>query len=379
MNKNKVIILTHPLFSNYGGLMQAYALQKVVRDWGFDVVTASGSAIKPSWKRIYTWLYLPLRQFWMKRTGQWQEQQRQKQIRNKYTSAFIDKHIRTVNFFQGKSVPSKSMANAFDTYIVGSDQVWRKQYMNLRTYFLGFLRNDGRKHKIAYAASFGVDNLNDWTQDELKDCRQLIQQFSSVSVREEQGLDLCKRLLGREAVWVLDPTMLLQREQYIELIPNTIKATESKVFCYFLDKDARKTAIAANIGKQLGVGVHHHLPDKFDRLRYGRHDGYSFPPVEDWLAGFRDASFVVTDSFHGTVFSILFGKPFICIGNRERGSARFTSLLKQFNLERRIISADTEITPDMLTPIDYAPVYKHLENLRKQSMTFLHDALQLSN
>ena len=379
MNKKKVIILTHPLFSNYGGLMQAYALQKVVREWGFDVVTARSSARKPSWKSVYTWLYLPLRQFWMKCTGQWQEQQRQKQIRNQYTSSFIDKHIRTVNFFQGKSSPTKSMANAFDIYIVGSDQVWRKQYMNLRTYFLGFLRNDSAILKIAYAASFGVDNLNDWTQDELKDCRRLIQQFCAISVREEQGLDLCKRLLGREATWVLDPTMLLQREQYTELIPDSLKATESNVFCYFLDKDDRKTAIAACIGKQLGVSVHHHLPDKFDRLRYGHHDGYSFPPVENWLAGFRDASFVVTDSFHGTVFSILFGKTFLCIANKERGTARFTSLLKQFNLEQRIIRPDAEITPDMLKSIDYASVYEHLEQLRKQSITFLHDALQLSN
>lgn len=247
--------------------------------------------------------------------------------------------------------------------------------MNLRTYFLGFLSGDDTKRKIAYAASFGVDNLDDWSQSELRDCRKLIQQFHAVSVREEQGLDLCQRLLGHEAQWVLDPTMLLSKEQYLQLIPDDIEKKAPGVFCYFLDKDDKKTNFASRVGLHLGLSVSHFLPAKFDELRYGPHDGYSFPSVEEWLAGFRDAAFVVTDSFHGTVFAILFGKPFLCIGNKKRGTARFTSLLRLFGLEQRIIEADAEISQTLLSPIDYKEVNGRLEEMRQSSTNFLRQAL----
>lgn len=117
----KVIILTHPLFFNYGGLMQAYALQKTVASMGFDVVTAKSNAKSPSWKQIYTWLYLPLRRLWLKSTGKWQQRKLQQQLRAKNTSRFIEKNIRTTDFFRGKAAPKRETADLYDVYIVGSD------------------------------------------------------------------------------------------------------------------------------------------------------------------------------------------------------------------------------------------------------------------
>lgn len=372
----KVIILTHPLHYNYGGLMQAYALQKTVRDMGYHVVTAKSAARQPSWKRIYTWAYHPLRQLVWKATGKWQEQERQRQLRSLHTSKFIESHIDTVEFFCGRTRPRRAMANAFDIYIVGSDQVWRRFFMNIRTYFLDFLKNDTSKIKIAYAASFGMDNLDDWTPQELEACRQLIQQFDAVSVREEQGKELCSHLLGREAKWVLDPSMLLTCEQYKQLIPSDTAVGEREVFCYFLDKDEDKTQFAEEVANQLENKVFHFLPDKFDFLGYGPSIGYTFPPVESWLKGFRDADFVITDSFHGTVFSILFSKPFLCIGNPARGTSRFTSLLGQMGLENRLVSAKERIDIMSLPEIDYVKVQGKLNDLRLQSLSFLKEALR---
>ena len=355
--------------------MQAYALQKTVKDMGFDVVTAKSIAAKPTWRRMYTWAYYPLRRLVWKATGKWQEQERQRLLRSKYTDTFIEQHINTVDFFCGHSKPRKKLADSYDIYIVGSDQVWRKFFMNIRTYFLDFLKNDTSKIKIAYAASFGMENLDDWTDKEMEDCRQLIQKFNAVSVREEQGKEMCLRLLGRNAEWVLDPSMLLTCEQYKTLIPLDMETGERNVFCYFLDKDDHKTRFASDVAAQMGLDTFHFLPDRFDYLGFGSHDDYSFPSVESWLKGFRDAGFVITDSFHGTVFSILFSKPFLCIGNTKRGISRFTSLLRQMDLENRLVSANDRIDIKSLPTIDYAKVQRTLNELRQQSFSFLRNAL----
>ena len=100
-----------------------------------------------------------------------------------------------------------------------------------------------------------------------------------------------------------------------------------------------------------------------------------FPSVSKWLAGFRDASFVVTDSFHGTVFSIIFNKPFISIANKKRGVSRFTSLLKIFGLENRLISSREEISDHLLDGIDFDRINDIKEEWQKKSLGFLKDNL----
>ena len=149
-------------------------------------------------------------------------------------------------------------------------------------------------------------------------------------------MGLCREHFGVEALHVLDPTMLLDKEDYIRLIEAAgTPKSKGTLLNYILDETSEKRALIERIAKEKGLvpfRVNSRVEDRTapieERIQ---------PPVEKWLRGFYDAEFVVTDSFHACVFSILFGKPFVVVGNKERGIARFESLLKMFGLEDRLV------------------------------------------
>lgn len=206
-----------------------------------------------------------------------------------------------------------------ETLIVGSDQVWRPMYNDcLYDMFLQFAENFKGK-KIAYAASFGVDNW-EFTDEQTKICSSLIKQFDAISVRESSGKSLCKKYWVIDAVNVLDPTLLVNKDDYIKICADIPVVKERYLAAYILDSSDRVNEIIAEEADKRGLIVRRYSADAKAELT-----------VEEWISIFRDASFVVTDSFHGTVFSILFEKPFRCVANRDRGNARFEDLLDKYN------------------------------------------------
>lgn len=369
----KIAILTLPLITNYGGILQAYALQAVLKRMGHEVWTEKRKEkplrlmgrIKMFIKRILG----PIRKIYYA-TG------KQDGIIFRYTDSFIYKYIATteVRDFNIKEVSKK---NKFDAYIVGSDQVWRPGYSSyLPNYFLDFVTGEKVK-RIAYAASFGTSKWK-FSPEQTKQCSMLLKEFDAVSVREDSGVELCNKYLGMRAVHLLDPTMLLKKEDYIRLVElEQTSAFENKLMTYILDQSEEKQQILQRISTALNLNSIVVLPEKnFWQVGTKGIDKCIFPPVTNWLRGFMDANYVVTDSFHGVVFSIIFNKPFIAILNEDRGEARFVSLLKMFDLEERLVYSLNDVTDELINSIiDFGSVNRIWEKEREKAMVFFNTAL----
>ena len=176
-----------------------------------------------------------------------------------------------------------------------------------------------------------------------------------------------------DAVHVLDPTMLLSKDDYLKLIESEDRpCSADMLLTYVLDRAPEKNEIINKIGNALHLTPYENGPVKyFSNIVENNVPECVFPSVSGWLAGFRDAQFVVTDSFHGTVFSIIFNKPFVAILNSERGASRFISLLCILGLENRLISTVGEVSEEHLRPIDYTEVNKILNEWKLKSINYL--------
>ena len=308
----KIAILTMPLLDSYGGILQNYALQLILKKLKINSITLDiPFPSVPFWRFICSTIKtIAYRCVGKKRVFV----KRKKNTRNSSFFDFVHQHIETVFF---KNYDNIRVAG-FDSIIVGSDQVWRPKYnYRIEDMFLKFAEKLSIK-RIAYAASFGVDNW-EYTPKQTFECAALAKKFDAISVREESGINLCKQHLGVDATWVLDPTLLLDKEDYCEISKDIPAVKEKILAAYILDKNDTVRTQCESIAAEQGLSL------KF--FEAGTNATLSVP---EWLAMFRDASYVVTDSFHGTVFSIIFGKEFKCLYNKSRGSARFDSLLKLY-------------------------------------------------
>lgn len=312
----KIAIITLPLLNNYGGNLQNFALQKVLVKLGHKPTTIDFLRIPTCsfWIQICSWVKTILFFFIGKKRPFYRYSY--KGIRKKISENFLDRYIcKTEKCYKYKS---KQLIGC-DAIIVGSDQVWRPKYnYRITNMFLDFCENRKALKRIAYAASFGVDKW-EYSIKQTDDCANLAQKFDAISVREESGVKLCKANFGVDATWVLDPTMLLDKEDYCEVCKDVPAAKERFLAAYVLDKNDAIRTQCESIASERGL-----------TLKFFEANSNASLSISEWLAMFRDASYVVTDSFHGTVFSIIFGKEFKCLYNKSRGSARFDSLLKLY-------------------------------------------------
>jgi hypothetical protein len=296
-----------------------------------------------------------------------------------HTNRFLNENIAVTELLKSENDFHKLEKYGFNAYIVGSDQVWRPKYSpNLKNHFLGFLNGNSTVKRISYAASFGVDEW-EYTPKQTLKCINLAQQFHSISVREDSAIDLCKKYLGVNAVQHIDPTMLISREEYIQLVEkDKIAKHKGQLLVYVLDLSDEKKKIISEVSNELGLTVTSTMPESsFKEAGSKNVEKCIFPSVTNWIRGFMDAEFVITDSFHGTVFSIIFNKPFIAVGNKKRGMTRFISLLKMFNLENRLVEkADENIKAILNDKIDFAGINKMLETKKTEAVTYLENALK---
>lgn len=363
----KIGILTLPLHTNIGGILQAYALQKVVKDLGHDVETIDLSCTS-NLSRFFTLKRFILRYLLGRKNLNIHEKREIEYSfsqRTKNTSIFVNKYIkrRIVNDY--RDINSKD----YDVIIVGSDQVWRPGYWkNIDDVFLNFAYKWNIK-RIAYAISFGSEKW-EFTEKQTLECSELARLFNAISVREDSAVDLCEKMLGVNSIHVLDPTMLMTKNDYLNIIPaDYIKQDSNNLMYYILDKTPEKEKICNFICEKLNLT----LDDKTSET-----ENVKLPlnqriqiPVEEWLSGFVNAEYVFTDSFHGCVFSIIFNKPFFVYLNEGRGSARYYSLLRMFGLENRIVSKLDEIDQIVGTDIDWGCVNNILNQKRDLSYNFL--------
>jgi hypothetical protein len=377
----KICVVTLPFNSNYGGILQAYALQSALKKMGHEVATVRRySTSMPLKLKVFSFarrsiLRTLFRKDVVVRTWPTKKENR---IISEHTNRFIEANISTTDWIRFECNFGKLRKNGFDAYVVGSDQVWRPKYApKLSNHFLGFVDKNSNARKIAYAASFGVDKW-EFAPNQTKKCSKLLQRFDAVSVREDSGISLCRDYLGVSAVQTLDPTLLLSKEEYTELAGQVkLPGFANKLVIYVLDMSEEKKKIIQKVTGILNLESASIMPDAvFRDAGPKKVKDCIFPPVENWIRGFMDASFVVTDSFHGTVFSILFNKPFLALGNANRGMTRFVSLLKIFGLEERLVLKDSDQLAEIIrTPVDFNRVNNILSAKRNESLQFLKQNL----
>jgi polysaccharide pyruvyl transferase WcaK-like protein len=383
----KICILTQPLGKNYGGIMQAFALQKVLKDMGHDVFTLDLPLRKNLyWKtknfawRVFSKLVLRKKHISIFHS---QPNEKEKHIIQQHTLSFVKDNIVLTEHIPTPQKIGKLKKYNFEAYIVGSDQVWRPRYSpGITTFFLSFVQNIENIKRIAYAASFGVDEW-EFPSGLTTKCKKLIEKFDAVSVREKSGIKLCNNYLDVTAEFVLDPTLLLERKDYVTLIEkNPMPTNENSLMVYVLDKTPFKKSVIEKVQQILGLEINSVMAEKkFYYKDYKDIEQCVLPPVEKWLRGFLDAEFIVTDSFHGTVLAIIFNKPFITIGNKGRGLARFYSILEVFNLQNRFVMEEDNINIESIITslIDYDKVNNILDLERNRSFEFLISALNEKN
>lgn len=357
-------IITQPLLNNYGGTLQNYALQQAVRKLGADVVTLDYMPHKSYAHVLRSLVYNVL----LSLKGQNRTiEECLPPKRDLRIKAFLDAYVSCTHPIK------KYTQKLIDDYnlngiIVGSDQVWRPKYNPdvIEDMFVGFAEQLDIK-RISYAASFGVSS---WEYDSRlqKRCAYLLKKFDAVSVREDDGVSLCKQYLGVDACVVPDPTLLLEKEDYQTFLGMVCKDDRKYLYSYILNNNIEKNSYVKRLSENLN------LPTQTATVKRVLECS-----IEQWISNIAHAEFVVTDSFHGTVFSIIFHKPFIVIDNSRRGSSRISSLLKSTGLENRMLCESN--LNNVLLPsdqVDWLNVENKLNVLRNIGNQFLRKNLNFS-
>ena len=312
----KIAIITLPLHGNYGGILQNYALQTVLKRMGYFVETITFPMKRelPYWKMPLAYSKRIISKYILHRRElpilceQWYNWTYPLFLHN--VLAFIETHVsrRCVNSFV------EIGEDDYDVLIVGSDQVWRPKYFghSIKDAYLGFAEDWRKVKRVAYAVSFGTD-VWEYTSKQTQKCVTLAALFNGISVREEAAVTLCQEHLHVNAKHVLDPTLLLNEEDYVNLFKDKpLVMARGQLLTYVLDETPEKTRIIARAAEHFNYKVYQansRYEDKTAPLRERIQ-----PSVEQWLKDFYEAKFIITDSFHACVFSILFQKPFIMMG-----------------------------------------------------------------
>jgi hypothetical protein len=369
----KIAVLTYNFNNNYGGMLQSYAMLETLKRLNHEPELLLVPSIDLSKKARFK--HLLKKYFFSYLSSKWKDNEQKGKI-EKNTHYFIEKYItpKTKPIYT-KNHFSKITGNNYDAYLVGSDQVWRARVYRYIDYaFFGFVKSD-EPIFLSYAASFGVDTW-DYTEEQTSRFKKQLQRFKGVAVREDSGVELCKQYFDKEAIHVLDPTMLLDADDYRKIAKQENEPNHpGKLLTYILDVNEDKQSIIDLASKELGFeSFKVNLKPKVQMRSL---EDKAYPTVTAWLKGFDNAEYVITDSFHGCVFAILFNKPFIAYGNKARGMARFNSLLKMFGLEDRLVVSKEEATIAKIKhEIDWDSVNSKLKDYRNISQNYLLDTLQ---
>ena len=273
-----------------------------------------------------------------------------------------------------------ALNDTLDTFIIGSDQVWRWRYTACcgLAYFLDYVRGDRRK--VAFASSFGIET-EERPAESVERARHYLQAFDAVSVREKSGVDILQEHYGVEGEWVLDPVFLCRMEDYDALCECAERQESPYVLSYVLEPDDairhHIAAISAECGAQAVNMVNAQMDIEEAQRRFGTEQIARDVSPEQWVRNIRDCDFFITDSFHGVCFALMFNSPFLCVAPPVRGRTRFDSLLGLVGLQRCMLSPDytEEEWNAAVAPIDWAQVNGILQRERERARAWLKNAL----
>lgn len=358
----KIGLLSPHYAFNYGAALQAFALKEYLRSVGHDAIILN--------RRPAHQCAIP------SRLGRMARKLEEYSKRNSFLK-FEREHL------QPKTAPvifPKDWDNigldSFDAVIVGSDQVWRDDYafnsfgFNMFLDFVG----DGIK-RISYAPSLGKDSWNS-TPEKTERVHELLKKFDAISVREGSSTKVLKDKFGVDSRLVVDPTLLLTAADYERILSLQRKAVPY-IATYILDYDEEFKRNIARLSEKLGL-PHRDIVARTPKGKLSTilNRFRTVSSVEGWVENIANAEYVVTNSFHGMVFSIIFRKQFIVVMNVNRGAERFKSLLKMFGLEDRLIdTSDSDYARHFERKIDYSKIEPQIEQWREMSKQYLAEAL----
>ena len=362
-------------YFNYGNRLQNYAVQEILKSIGYTVETIVNTQrssnkntsnklknlsklrnknVRSILKAIKRRLFLIINK---KKISSLNSEKYRK------FKDFSNKYINETDFIISDNNIPKYINDDYDFFIVGSDQVWNPHYRKGSS--IDFLTFAQKEKRISFSASFGVSQIPDVFKE---DYSKWLCDFKAISVRENAGFDIVKNLTGKEAEVLLDPTLLIQKENWINISKESKKKPSKRyILTYFLghkkDTISKKIIEIANRKDLEIVNLASIKDDKF----------YTCDPAE-FLDFIKSAEIFFTDSFHGVVFSILFSKPFIVLKRGEMNS-RIDTLLNKFDLVDRKwenIRFDEDIFK-----IDFSHVELILENERQKAINYLQNALTI--
>ena len=321
--------------SNYGALLTAYAIQFLINELEYDPLLIDNSYRHNSL------------------------------ISEIFAKNFKQRYLKTSNRVYLYS-DLNNLNKKSNIFITGSDQILRPiaARERLSQYLQDFVSVDSKK--ITMAASFAVDKktlLEETDFQILEKMKTSLKSFDFVSVREKSGVEICKDLFDIDAEWIIDPVFIMNKFNYDKLIKNSTKDFSNKIVSYVLDPNKKYNK------------AYKYLEKKYNRKILKT--AYSNISVENWLASIKNCEFLITDSFHGMCFAIIFNKPFICITNQKRGATRFESILEMLNIENQCINDINEIyEKDCIFKIDYEKVNRRITEEAQRGLDFLKKTLE---
>lgn len=364
---------------NYGQLLQCYALQRTLRDMGHKAYL-----IRYGFHEVF-FHWIKKNNFMTKHGLQSVKKQLKKQFGRKklasercfdsFRDRYIERSFRTYNSLSElRHHPPKA-----DCYIAGSDQVWAQllSIENNRSFFLDF--GPSSIKRVSYAPSFALVNYPDELKSRLAE---QLSKFDAISVREQSGVDIC-RSVGFEANLVLDPSLLVCVSIYEKMMKRP--SFSNYCFVYHVNLTSKEELFwdrFHSYNKNSGLASVATFANPTEGVNMELLDGanYVYPTIESWLGLVHEAEYVLTSSFHGLVFSILFHKPFVVCLRREglfAGNDRVMTMLEMFDLEDRVVKSETQDIDAILSkPIDWAYVDAVLDQKKKESFAFLKNALK---
>jgi hypothetical protein len=371
----KVGIITFHRTTNYGGILQAYALLKTLKEIGYEAEIIDywpeyreefHSQLHRNFKKISI-----IRK--IKAIVRYLIKYRRNKIKYKSIFKFLSEHFNVriqALYRNGEDIPT-----IYDAVIYGSDQIWRKYNLNSfkgydDTYFGKFPLNCSKK--ITYAASMGTIDVDNSDKLILKS---LLENLDSISVRELHLQKLIKDEFNLDSTLVCDPTLLLTKDEWIRLMENKQSAlkrpcNKKYILYYNITKSQNGYQIAEYFAKKLNLIIIE-IPQPVEKSIFGQRNAGTAGPSE-FLNFVYFADYVVSSSFHGVAFSLIFEKQFVAVG-MEKNSNRVQTVLSQLNLEDRFVNSIDQVVS--IKPINYSSIDHLLAKYREDSISYLKDNL----
>lgn len=382
---SKLAIITGYHIKNYGSALQAYATQKVINDMEIEsecIQYEKTKNIKQALRvfnipLLKTKLSVIYKKLYAKKN--YDKIGKNFEIRNQIFDKFVNDNFKISKKYHGYNELKENIKN-YDAVLLGSDQVWNPLNFGSHYYTLEFVPNN--IPKIAYAPSFGVSKIPNSQKTKTK---AYLNRIEYISVREKKGQEIVRELTGREVPVVVDPTLLLTLEEWKKIYRSERIVKEKYIFCYFLGTNKNHRKFANRLKEKTGykiVTLPHMDEIVKDDFNFGDEQIYNAGPSE-FLNLISNAEYICTDSFHGTVFSIIHNKTFFTFSRYEETqnastNSRLKSLLGILGIEERLYKSTIEPEDVMDDKIDYQAVKEKLNKIKESSKDYLTKALKAS-